>query len=437
MIIPCNLIFGILMIQSLNYKHIGTKGDFLNVKIYEAIELILENTHQLKSEIIPLENAIFRVCAEDLAATVALPPFNNSAMDGYALYITKGHTETGDEFPVIGKILAGDKQTFTLEKNQAVKITTGAKVPQNTNCIIPQEYISPVNENVIQINKKLRTGANIRNKGEDIQIGDIIIYHGKKIEAPDIALLASQGITHIKVYKKPKVTVFGSGKELKLHYESLQSSQVYNSNTPSLLARAKELGCEVSFIGKAEDDIESIQELITSSLDSNLIITSGGISVGEADFTKDAFKTKGCKTIFTKVAIKPGKPTTFGKIGDTLILNLPGNPLASALNFEIFGSVIIAKLSGIKTVYTNYIETKIAEDFDKNRPVDTVIPGFFNGRYFHIAEKFGAGMVNVLNHCNGFVILGATIDSLKKDDMVKFIPIFCEFKSENFVDFIN
>ncbi len=400
------------------------------VTIYEALTLIQNTISKPKTEIIPIENATSRISSKSLKATIALPTFNNSAMDGYGL---KGKADT---YTIIGKILAGDAHTYKLKDTECIKILTGANVPDDVDTIIPQENTHE-NSTYITIKKSVNFGANIRYLGEDIDEGESILETGDSIASAHIALLASQGISHVEVYKKVSVGVFASGSELKLHFEPLGDSQVYNSNTPYLLSRCQELGCNTRFVGKSEDDIESLKKLIDSSLECDIIITSGGVSVGEADFTKEAFSSFDIKTFFDKVQIKPGKPTTFGKIGDTLVLNLPGNPLASSLNFEIFGKFMISKLSGKKESYHGYIQTTTSQNISSNRPISNIIPGFFNGSFFTPCKKFAPGMVNVLNHCNGLIIIDAKTDKLKIGECVKFLPMRWDFMRENFVEFTS
>lgn len=400
------------------------------VSITEAIGLIHQHTQNTKIELIPLESALERISSQTYKASIALPTFNNSAMDGYAL---KGEAQN---YTNIGKIFAGDAHSFTLKEGQCVKIMTGAEVPADADSVIPQENTSIEND-ILTIHKAVHKSANIRLKGEDINEGEIVLLEGEKITSAHIALLASQGITHLEVYRKPRVAVFASGSELKLHFEKLEKSQVYNSNTPYLIARSKELGCETLFIGKAEDSVMALKTLIQEALDCDLIVTSGGVSVGEADFTKEAFDDLGFECIFSKVAIKPGKPTTFGKIGNTLILNLPGNPLASSLNFEIFGKLLIMILKGAKENHHAFIETRIKYAFKTNRPVDTVVPGFFDGKCFTPATKFAPGNVNVLNHYNGLIIIDKETDVLVEDAKVKFLPFRWDFLQESFEAFTS
>lgn len=400
------------------------------VTIFEALELIEKNLPTLSSETIPIENAISRISAKSLKATIALPTFNNSAMDGYGL---KGEANS---YPIIGKILAGESHTYDLQEGECIKILTGAHVPTSVDTIIPQENTQEEHTS-ITIKKPVVIGANIRYIGEDINEGEIILQLGDAINSSHIGLLASQGITHVEVYRKVRIGIFATGSELKLHHERLEDAQVYNSNTPYLLSRSDELGCQTRFVGKSDDNIQSLKELIKSTLDCDIIVTSGGVSVGEADYTKEAFGQLGMETYFSKIQIKPGKPTTFGKIGKTVILNLPGNPLASALNFEIFGKFIISKLSGQKACYFDSITAKLSQDIVSNRPLSNIIPGTFDGTTFRPVKKFAPGMVNVLSHCNGMIVINTETDQLRKDDDVKFLPIRWNFLREDFKEFTS
>jgi molybdopterin molybdotransferase len=245
---------------------------------------------------------------------------------------------------------------------------------------------------------------------------------GTMIHAHHISLFASQGITHIKVFRKVRVALFSSGNELKMHYEMLGANQLYNTNTPTFASRARELGCDVVFTGTAEDTLESIQEHIRRSLGVDLIITSGGVSVGDADFTKEAFSSLGFESAFQSVDIKPGKPTTFGQIGDTLILNLPGNPLAAALCFELFGQSIVLALSGRSDKYLSTLTTQIKEPFKMKKGRRSLIPGWYDGERFMPCEKFGPGMVLPLSTANAYMMVDASVEGFEKGSSVKIIP---------------
>lgn len=403
------------------------------ISVQNAIDIISKISFNPNFEILPIENAISRISAEEIFATSFLPKFNNSAMDGYAII----YEDKENDLKIIDTIFAGDNNNRLIEKNSCIKIMTGAKIPDNTTAIIPKEDTEELTDNKIKIIKNVKKFQHIRYIGEDIKKDNLLIDIGEEINFSKITLLASQGFSHIKVYKKPKIVVFASGEELKLHYEKIEDYQIYNSNTPTFISRAKELGCDVTFIGQAKDNIESICELINNSLDADLIITSGGVSVGDADFTREAFNKLNFETIFDGIKIKPGKPTIFGKIKDSYILNLPGNPLASALIFELFGKSIIQKLLGTNQIYQSFIYGKLQNDFKTKKGRITIIPGFFDGEYFEISENRSPGMVSTLSKCNSMIVIDENVEVLSKDSLVKILPINWKFFSDKKKDILT
>lgn len=403
------------------------------VEVNEAINIITKLDVNLSYEIIPIEDSNNRICAKEIVANICLPRFNNSAMDGFGILFENKN----EELEIVDTIFAGDNNNRILENNQCVKIMTGARVPDNCGAIIPKEDCEYLENNKIKVPKNIKEFQHIRFIGEDINNQDILINIGETINFAKVTLLASQGISHITVYKKAKIVVFSSGEELKLHYERAKDYQIYNSNTPTFMSRCKELGCEVNFIGQAKDSVLSIKNLVKNSLDANLIITSGGVSVGDADFTKEAFDTLDFDILFEGIKIKPGKPTIFGKINNTYILNLPGNPLAAALIFELFGKLIIQKLIGSNEIYHNMINAKINEDLKNKKGRVTIIPGDFDGEYFNISKKRSPGMVSTLNSCNSMIILDEEVELLNKGTQVKVLPINWKFFRKDNKDFLT
>ena len=405
----------------------------MGICIKEALRRITKNIAKVSFEIIPIENAKDRVSAQEIKAKYSLPPFNNSAMDGYAINLD----DANKKVKVIDAIFAGSAKQTVFKEGQSVKIMTGARVPSSASAVIPHELVEILDDDFIQLPNDIRQNQHIRFTGEDILKDDIILNDGDEINFATITMLSSQGITHIKVYRQPSVSIFTSGEELKLHYEQVKEYQIYNSNTPTLLARAKELGANVVFSGMANDSVGSLRDMITNSLHTDLIITSGGVSVGEADFTKEAFETFDMEILFDGITIKPGKPTIFGKIGNTYILNLPGNPLAAALIFEIFGKIILQKLTGNKNIYHNTLVTKMGEDMNNKKGRTTLIPGFFDGEYFNPSDKRSPGMVGVLHNCNAIMVLNKQNEFLAKDTTVKILPINWKFFTDKEKDFFN
>ena len=405
----------------------------MSICIKEALRVITSNIKKVSYEIIPIENTQNRISAQDIYATHSLPTFNNSAMDGYGVKLI----DKNKKVQVIDNIFAGSSKQTNISDGETLKIMTGARVPSSVEAIIPHELIENLENNYILLPDNIKENQHIRFLGEDIKKGTKILSDGDEINFATITMLSSQGVTHIKVYRKPKISVFTSGEELKLHYEKIEDYQIYNSNTPTLLARAKELGADVTFVGMAKDNIESLKEMISNSLYADLIITSGGVSVGDADFTKDAFNEFNMEVLFDGITIKPGKPTVFGKIGNTYVLNLPGNPLAAALIFEVFGKIILQKLTGNKNIFHNTIIAKMKNDFSNKKGRTTIIPGFFDGEFFEPAEKRMPGMVGVLHSCNSMIILDKHNDFIKKGNIVKILPINWKFFSDKEKDFFN
>jgi len=399
----------------------------MSVTIEKALELIYTNIQVKSTKLLAIEEALGYILAEDIIAAHNLPPYDNSAMDGYAVKIE----DSGKNVKVGCTIFAGDDFHGELHHGEAIKIMTGARIPLGTNCIVPIEETTILNNGIV-LPENLTISKHIRFAGEDIKKGRALLNKGDKLDAHQITLLASQGISHVKVYKKPRVAIFASGNELKMHFENVEEYQLYNTNTPMLLSRAKELGCEVEFIGTAVDTLDDINAHIRSALDCDIVITSGGVSVGDADFTKEAFGAFGYEIFFDKVEIKPGKPTTFGKVGDKIILNLPGNPLAAALNFELFGRSIIYAMSGAKAKFINTNIAKMKNDYKLKKGRRTLLPGYFDGEYFEVCEQFSPGMISPLGFANSFIIVESDCEFIQKESSVKTISTKFSFTSESF-----
>lgn len=402
------------------------------VSVEEALRLIYENITPKRSKILPLELSLGHIIATDIIATCALPPYDNSAMDGYAVKCDG----VNQKLPILKTIFAGDKEEYILQDGYAHKIMTGAKIPFGTEAIIPIEEIQMDGETII-FTREVKHGMHIRLAGEDIQENDIIINKNTCLCSHHITLLASQGISHVSVYAKPRIALFASGSELKMHYEELDVHQLYNTNTPTFVARSHEIGCEADFLGTAQDSVQALCKMIETALDYDLIITSGGVSVGDADFTKEAFSHFDFEPIFEKVDIKPGKPTTFGRIGNSYVLNLPGNPLAATLNFELFAKAAILALSGNDEKYINFMETSMEKEFHTKAGKRSLIPGNFDGSTFTALEKFAPGMIMPMAICNGFIMIDKEVSTLAAGHKVKFISSRFSFTCKQEKDFLT
>ena len=403
----------------------------MTVTISEALDIIYSKVTPKSRHIVPIEEALGAIVAKDYIANFDLPRFDNSAMDGYAVKVA----DAGKRVSVKEVTYAGDEAEELFFEGEVVKIMTGAPTPKGCEAIVPIENVEVHSDGTVTLPNNIKKDMMIRHRGEDIKSGKTFLSAQTEVTAYTIALLASQGITHIEIYRKPKVVVFSTGDELKAHYERIEQHQLYNSNAPMFVSRAKELGCDVSYIASSGDTIEELKEAIKNAQDADLILTSGGVSVGDKDFTKEAFLELGLESYFTGVKIKPGKPTHFGKLGSCFVVNLPGNPLASMVNFEMFVKPTIAKLAGSRAFYHGFITTKMRSEHKLRAGKSTVILGEWNGESFLPIKNQKPGMVLPLQQADGLIVTTKEVDYLAKGQEVKMIPIKVNLKSEERKEF--
>lgn len=401
------------------------------VTIYEALDTIYNHVTPKSTHIVPIEAAIGSIVAQSYYASFDLPRFDNSAMDGYAVKLA----DAGKSVSIKEITYAGDQRETGFSEGEVVKIMTGAPTPAGCEAIVPIEEVQLNGEKII-LPEKIQANAMIRYQGEDIKSGTCFLQARTHITAYSLALLASQGISHIEVYRKPKVVIFSTGEELKAHYEKIEPHQLYNSNAPMFYARAKELGCDVSYLASSGDTIEALQTAIHNAMDADLILTSGGVSVGDKDFTIQAFEELGMKKLFTKVNIKPGKPTTFGKLPKGYVVNLPGNPLAAMVNFEMFVKPIIRMLSGTQSFYQPIITTQMRSDYRLRSGKYSVILGKWDGNSFEPIDSQKPGMVSPLDKADGMIVTAPQTDCFKTGQLVKMIPIKLDLVSDKKEDFL-
>lgn len=402
------------------------------LSITKVLEIIEEHVTTLSSEIIPIEESLGRILAQEYRANFNLPRFDNSAMDGYAVKVAD-QNRTVESNKVI---YAGDNSNYRLQEGEAIRIMTGAPIPDGCEAIVPIEDISFDGERVI-LPDNIKGAKHIRRAGEDIKKGATYAYSGDVVTAYTLAIFASQGVTHITVVRRVRVALFGTGDELRPHYEKIETHQLYNSNAPMFLARAKEMGCDVTYIGGSGDTIDSLKRCITKALWADLIITSGGVSVGDKDFTKEAFAQLGMETLFSGVDIKPGKPTTLGRIGAQYIVNLPGNPLAAMVNYEMFVKIVIYRLSGRSACYHGVIESKMREDFTLKEGKHTVTLGRWDGVSFAPIAQQSPGMVSPLSQADVMMVTTPDKTTLLKDEKIRVIPIKWDISLSKKEEFLN
>ena len=344
------------------------------ISLEEAIDILDENVKAIGTEEIDLINATGRVLAEDIYSLIDNPPFNKSAMDGYA--ILAENSGSNDKIKIIDKVFAGEVSNYEVTNKTAIRIMTGAPIPNGANAVIKQEDTIKNDEEHITLTKKIKANDNICFKGEDIKKGSLLVTKNKKIDFADIGIIASSGISKIKVYKNPKIALLCTGDEVIDVNSDLTEGKIFNSNKYTIMARVSELGyniLEVKHVRDIEGDIEKYIENISQNVD--LIITTGGVSVGEKDLLNHAIDNIGGKRLFWKVKMKPGSAVLCSIVNNALVVSLSGNPTAALTAFELFVKTSIEKLSGIEKIEVKREKATLCDNFNKKSPQRRFIRG--------------------------------------------------------------
>ncbi|WP_028670185.1 gephyrin-like molybdotransferase Glp [Saccharospirillum impatiens] len=313
--------------------------------IDQALERMLDQLTPVEQvEDLAITAAVGRITAEPVRARVNLPVFDNSAMDGYGL--RHQDAATGKPLPVQARILAGQSLNTPLQPGHCVRIMTGAPLPVGCDTVVMQEHAQDSDQGVA-FDPLPEPGANVRLNGTDLKQGDVVLPAGHRIRPIDVALLISVGLVDVTVHRRVRIAVFASGDELQAAGTTLAPGQIYDSNRPGLHALLDRLGVEVLDLGVIPDEPQALRQAFsTANETSDLVISSGGVSVGEADFTRDILAEEG-DIEFWKLAIKPGKPLAFGRLSKAWFVGLPGNPVSTLVTFHLIAVPAIRRLMGM------------------------------------------------------------------------------------------
>ena len=402
------------------------------IPIDEALQHLLAKAQPITStEKLPLANVQGRILAENLHSSINVPPADNSSMDGYAIRNADLPNTSSDPssehsnvtLAVSQRIPAGTVGT-ELKVGTAARIFTGAPIPAGADAVVMQEVCTSKDEgsnSLVTINGSITAGDNIRKAGEDIKTGDIILKAGKKLKPQDIGLAASVGIAEITVYKRLRVGIFFTGDELREAGESLEAGQIYNSNRHTLRGLLENLNCEVIDLGTVEDSLEATKSTMLKAAESaDLVMTSGGVSVGEEDYIRLALEELGQLDLW-RINIKPGKPLAFGKVGRTLFLGLPGNPVSVFSTFCIFARPFILKSQGASETKSNTFKVPAAFTWAKAGTRHEYVRVRFENGVLEIYPNQGSGVLSSASWANGLALIPAGI-TVKPDDFIEFIP---------------
>ena len=330
------------------------------ISVEQAIEKILSQAVPVEeNENVDILEALNRVLAEDLHSTIDVPGYDNSAMDGYAVRSEDCQSEA-NELPVSQRIPAG-QVGLPLEPGTAARIFTGAPVPEGADAVVMQEMCQQDGD-MVTVNTVVKAGSNVRRAGEDIKNGSVVLQAGKRLRAQEMGLLASVGLAEFKVKRKLKVAIFFTGDEIVAPGQPLAAGQIYNSNRYTLRGLLQSVGCDVIDLGIVPDTLQATTDVLKQAAASaDLVITSGGVSVGEEDYVRIALENLGELSMW-RIAMKPGKPVAFGKVDDTLFMGLPGNPVSVFVTFLLFARALILKLQGAEDVIAKRVS--VIADFD-------------------------------------------------------------------------
>lgn len=337
------------------------------ISLEEAINILNDNVEHLDVEEVNLIDGINRVLATNIYSTIDNPPFDKSAMDGYA--VIAEDSKLKEKIKVIDKVFAGEVCSSEVISKTAVRIMTGAPIPVGATAVIKQEDITLIEDNFIILNKSIKNNENICFKGEDISKGTLLVSKGKKLDFADIGIIASAGIDKIKVYKLPKIALISTGDEVIDIDNVLTPGKIFNSNKYSIISRIKELGYDIKYTTHVKDCESNIEEYINKfSNDMDLIITTGGVSVGEKDLLNESIDNINGKKLFWKVKIKPGSAVLCSKINNALVVSLSGNPTAALTAFELFVKTSLEKMCGYDKVEVKRENAILGDNFSKKSP---------------------------------------------------------------------
>jgi len=382
----------------------------------QAKHTLLEAVNKVTDvESVNIEDADRRVLAKDITSPLNVPAHNNSAMDGYALRDDSlAQNEAGiSDFELIGTAFAGAPFQGELKDGQCIRIMTGAVVPDSANTVVMQENVVNIENEVgstVTLSQAAKLNSNIRLAGEDIKQGQTVFSAGYQLKAVDIGLLASLGLPQVEVLRKLKVAVFSTGDELKLPGQPLTQGDIYESNSQVLVAMLTRLGVDVIPMGIIPDTFEAIKQAFTQADEqADAVISSGGVSVGEADYTKDVLDELG-QVDFWKVAMKPGKPFAFGQLPNSFFFGLPGNPVSATVTFHQLAKPALMTMAGsavneapkLQAIVTDKIKKKPGR-MDFQRGIAAINE---QGQlYVTPLSAQGSGILSSISRANCYIVL--------------------------------
>ena len=404
----------------------ATPEPVTTLRVDEARQRILQQINAIESwRKVALRDALGQVLHEDVISPLSVPPHANSAMDGYAL---RGEDLKNDatSLRLIGSAFAGRPFAKSVNTGECVRIMTGAIMPDGCDTVIMQEQAEVSNDRII-LHGEHHSGENVRLAGEDIQTGAVVLSAGHRIIPADLGLLASLGLAELKVRRRIRVAFFSTGDELKSLGESLNPGDIYDSNRYTLFGMLKRLNAEIIDMGVVTDSPDALrQALLQASKEADVVITSGGVSVGEADYVKQLLDELG-QVNFWKIAMKPGRPLAYGKIADTPFFGLPGNPVSVMVTFYQFVQPALHKLAGANYQPPLLLQAVAAENIRKRPGRFEFQRGLLRSNSANQLEvtmtgEQGSGILHSMSRANCFILLEEDCDGVAAGQSVTVQP---------------
>lgn len=388
------------------------------IQVDQALSIIAANSCKMPVKKIKVGKSVGFVLAETIYSPIHMPPFRQSAMDGYAFI----HSDL-TTFSVVSSSQAGTYSNVKLESNEAIRIFTGAYIPDDANTVVMQEHTTTMGTS-IQIDKVPIPFANVRAKGEQIEKGKLVLEKDTLITPAAIGFLACLGITAIKVYAKPKVAILVTGNELVRPGKKLPKGKIYESNSVMLEAALKTVGIKKTTFFRVKDNLKATKKIIESCLAQfDVILISGGISVGDYDFVKEALLQNGVEELFYKINQKPGKPLFFGKKEEKLVFALPGNPASSLTCFYVYALPALKKRMGFTDIHLPKRSRRITTAFSNTTGKTLFLKGLYTDKGVTVLESQSSAMLNTFAVANCFIYLPHTVSEIKENQEVQIIPL--------------
>jgi molybdopterin molybdotransferase len=382
--------------------------------VHEASQRILAAAKPLGVEHVPLATALGRVLAEDVRSPLDHPPWDNSSMDGYAVRaadVTTASDAAPTVLPVLETVRAGQRPSRRLEAGTAIRVMTGAPVPDGADTVIRVEDTNG-GEHSVAIRDARDAGRNVRPRGEDLRIGDIAVPRGTTLGPAHLGVLASVGVAQAPVHRVPRVAVLASGDELvdvDRFDEVLRGDRIVSSNSYTLRASVQAAGAEPVYLGIAPDDPAAYERQLRGVSGCDLLITSGGVSVGAFDFTKDVLRSLGAALHLWRVKMRPGAPLGFGTLGDMPWLGLPGNPVSAMVTFELFARPLIRRLRGEGRIFARTMHLRVRDEIVLAAPLThfmrVTIEWADDGPWARLTGPQGSGLLTSMARADALLVI--------------------------------